>query len=140
MDNDGYSAGLSRGLLWPNRQLATMRSDSALARQAALLTTEQVPIVRRWRRPHRRARARVEDVDHVNAGAAPIGLARIKLLAVAPHHEGVAHRADQVVAQRHDLVVLIAVIVEQFLRELGHVARDGEGAALHVAANFLHGG
>ena len=64
-----------------------------------LLASKQVPVGRGWHRPCRRARARVVNVNHVNAGTAAIWLALVEWPTVAAHHEGVAHGANQIIAQ-----------------------------------------
>src|SRR5258705_4879519 len=71
------------------------------------------------------------------ARRAPVALALTEGLALSAHHERVPSGRDQIVALTYDLVILVAVIAENFLGELAHVTGDRELAELHVAAHFL---
>src|SRR6202048_3498523 len=61
-------------------------------------------------------------------------------LALSPHHERIPSGGNQIVAQTYNLVIFVAMVAENFLGELAHVAGYRELAELHVAAHFLDRG
>ena len=46
-------------------------------------------------------------------------------------------RTNQVVAQLHDLVILVTMVAQNFLGQLAHMARDAEPSILHEPAHLL---
>jgi len=81
-----------------------------------------------WRRPRIILRA-------INAGCAAVALAGVEHLAMAA--QGVARGAYQVVAQPDNFVILVAVIAQNLLGELAHVAGDHKRLTLRVAAHLF---